>query len=162
MRNPSQAATTAARRRRAGRSRQSLRIDLVAEAATMPPPPRSLRRNDPLSLDPQPLNPQPHHVAFPQKHRLWLDAGANTRRRACGDHVARMQRDEVADIADQLPHPKDHRLGGTVLEAFAVHLGPQRQVLRIGYLVLRHHPWAGWTERFTALTLVPGATTLDL
>jgi hypothetical protein len=73
-----------------------------------------------------------------------------------------VQRDEVADVADQLHHAEDHRLRGAVLHALAVHLGPQRQCLRIGNLVLGHHPRTRRAERVAALALVPGAGTLDL
>ncbi len=54
----------------------------------------------------------PSRIVWPglQEHRLRLDAQADAGRRAGGDDVAGMQRDEVADIADQLAHVEDHRL----------------------------------------------------
>src|SRR6476469_1189901 len=107
----------------------------------------TLSLNHALRLNAETFNRQLHRIAWPQEHRLRLHALTDARRRAGGDHVARIQRDEVTDIADQLYHAEDHCLGRAVLEALAIDLSPQRQILRIAYLVFRHHPRSGRAER---------------
>src|SRR5271166_6744870 len=103
--------------------------------------------DDALRLLAEPLDAEPHRLPRLQEHRLRLDAEADTRWRAGRDDVTRLQRDEVADVADDLADAEDHRLGRAVLIAMAVDFGPQTQLLRVLDLVLRHHPGAGRAER---------------
>src|SRR5579859_2145775 len=57
-----------------------------------------------LVLHAKPFDGKPHRVAPLQEDRVRLHALTNARWRTGGDHVARIQRDEVADIAHQLHH----------------------------------------------------------
>src|SRR3546814_20865591 len=62
----------------------------------------------------------------------------------------------------QVGHIEDHGVGAAVLEALAVDAKPHRQILRIADFVGRHQPRANGAEGVAALTLVPGAASLDL
>lgn len=65
---------------------------------------------------------------------------ANPGWRASQNDIARPQRHEAADIADEVGASHDHLYRGTVLFAHSVDLKPERRVLRIGDLVRSHEP----------------------
>src|ERR1700720_3916535 len=88
-----------------------------------------LCRDHVLGLLAQAFDAEMHGLAGLQEHGLRLGAHAHARRRAGGDHVASMQRDEMADVRDNLLNGEDHGLRVAVLLALAVPLKPQLQVL---------------------------------
>src|SRR5512133_3774417 len=69
---------------------------------------RRIPRMDFLRLLAEPGNAQAHHVARLQVNRGWLAAHAHARRGPGADQVARVQRHEPADVADQLRDAEDH------------------------------------------------------
>src|SRR5260370_11913213 len=76
-----------------------------------------------LVLLAQALDRKPHAVAgFEELRRL--HAEADTRGSACRDDVARQQRHEMTDIADDLVDPEDQARGIAVLYPLAVDPGP--------------------------------------
>src|SRR3546814_8319178 len=84
------------------------------------------------------------------------------RSRAGGDDVAGLQAHEAADVADQVRHAEHHGAGAAILEALAVHLEPEGEILRVGHFVRRHQPGADRAEGVGALALHPLAGALDL
>ena len=91
-----------------------------------------------------------------------LHAGADARRRAGGDHVARLERHEAADIADQVGDAEDHRLGVAGLHALAVDVEEHVEVLHVVDLVGGDQPRPERAEGRAALALGPLAAALDL
>ena len=78
-----------------------------------------------LGLLAQTVDAKVHHIAALEVHRgrlaIDLDAHAHAGWCAGGDDVARLQRHELAHIADKLGHAKNHGLGVAGLKAHAVH-----------------------------------------
>ena len=108
---------------------------------------RRSERHHALPLFTQAVDAQRHHVATPQKARGGLPGRfaaphANARRRAGGQHVARLKGDEAADVADEFGHAEDHGARVAGLHALTVQVEPQAQALRIGHLVARDQPGA--------------------
>ncbi len=93
---------------------------------------------------------------------LRLDAHADARRGAGGDHVARLQAHELAEIGDEVRDAEDHGLGRAVLVAVAVDFEPHLEVLRIGDFVGGDEPRADRAEGVGRLALVPLAAALGL
>src|SRR5215217_1923531 len=89
----------------------------------------------PLALFAQAIDPQAHGLAGSQVDRIWLLTRADAGRRTGGDHVARLQAHEAAEIGDDERYGKDHGPGRTVLHAFAVHLQPHVEILCVGDLI---------------------------
>src|SRR6185312_13228553 len=114
-----------------------------------------------LALLAESRDAQCHDVAGLEVARRLL-AHADAGRRAGRDDVARLQRDEAADIADEMGGAEDHRLGAAGLHALAVDVEPHVQRLRIAHFVPGHEPWPKRAEAVAALALVPGAAALDL
>src|SRR5579884_1636506 len=109
----------------------------------------------------QPFDREPHPVARLEELRR-LHADRHPRRSAGRDHVARHQRREMTDVADDVVDAEDQVGGVAVLDALAVDLGPQLQFTGIADLVGGHHPGAEGTERVAALALRPLAAALHL
>src|SRR3954451_22824508 len=99
----------------------------------------SLSSHGCLALLPEAGDAQTHGLTWLQVKR-WLLTEADSGRRAGRDHVAGLQAHELADVADQMSYPEDHRSRAAVLIALAVHLEPHVQVLRVGHFVGRHKP----------------------
>nr|GEU28106.1 putative aminotransferase [Tanacetum cinerariifolium] len=103
----------------------------------------------------------PHHVAFFQEARLRIPH-AHAGRRARGDHVARFQRHELRQVADDLRHREDHGGRVTGLHALAVHFQVQVEVLHVADVLGRDQPRADRAERVAALALVPLRAAFEL
>src|SRR5574341_280973 len=114
-----------------------------------------------LALLAQALDAQAHRLP---RHQVLgrLLAQAHTGRRAGSDHVAGLQAHEAAQVAHELLHAEPHGAGVAVLEAVAIDLKPQVEVLRVGHVVGRHKPGADRAEGVAALALVPLAAALEL
>src|SRR5947208_1866285 len=83
----------------------------------------ALERDEPLGLLAEALDRQPHRVARAQEARR-LESSADPRGRPGRDHVARIERREMADIADDVIDPEDQVGGVAVLPPLAIDLGP--------------------------------------
>src|SRR5207302_7907884 len=121
----------------------------------------ALEGDEPLGLLAEPLDRQPHRIAGPEKFRR-LESGADPRWRPGRDHVAGIERHEMADIADDVVDPEDQIGGVAVLPALAIDLGPQRQLAGVGHLVGGDQPRADRAEGVGALALGPLAAALEL
>ena len=86
------------------------------------------------------------------------DAGG----RARGNDVARIQRHEAADVADQVAHPEYHLRCVAVLTAPAVDVQPQVQALRVRHFIRRDEPGSDRSEGVAALALDPLPVPLQL
>src|SRR5690242_9339261 len=93
----------------------------------------ALESDEPLGLLAEAFDREAHRVARPQEARR-LEAGADARGRPGRDHVARIERREMADIADDVIDPENQVGGVAVLPALAIDLGPQLQLAGVGYL----------------------------
>ena len=82
--------------------------------------------------------------------------------RAGRDDVAGVQRQELAQVADEFFNAEDHGAGGAVLPALAIDLEPQFEVLRIGDFVFGDKPRADRPERVAAFALGPLAAAFFL
>src|SRR5690606_26481037 len=102
------------------------------------------------------------HLAVFQIDRLRLDAHANPRRRACGNHITWVQGHELADVGHDGFHSKHHGLGVAVLTARLIHVQPHAQVFDISYLVLGHQPGAKGSKSVGTFALHPLTATLEL
>ena len=89
-------------------------------------------------------------------------AHADARRRAGRDDVARQQRHELADVADQMRDAEHHRARVAALHALAVDVEPHVERLRIGHFVARHQIRPDRAEGVAALAVVPLAAALEL
>src|SRR5690606_3584187 len=89
-----------------------------------------------LALGAQPGAAQFHHVALLKETR-WLQALAHSRRSSGNNQVARMQRHEMADVADEEGNLEDHGRRRARLMALAIDLEPQVEILRIGDFIGR-------------------------
>src|SRR6266404_3077620 len=87
----------------------------------------ALEGDEPLGLLAEALDRQPHRVARAQEARR-LEPSADPRGCAGRDHVARVQRHEMADIADDVVDPEDQIGGVAVLPPLAIDLGPQLEL----------------------------------
>src|SRR3546814_9170409 len=91
-----------------------------------------------------------------------LDPHADARRRAGGDHFARLQTHELRDVGDVRPVVYDHRLRRAVLAHDPVHAQPHLEVLRVGDLFARDEPRPDGSEAVGGLALGPLAATIGL
>src|SRR6516225_8985417 len=107
------------------------------------------------------LDAEMHDVAGLQE-KLWLHAETDARRRAGGDHVARLEHHELADIGDEMLDAEDHRLGRAGLAALAAHIEEHREVLGVRHLVGGDEPGPDRPEGRRALALGPLAGALSL
>src|SRR5205085_1909876 len=114
----------------------------------------ALERDEPLGLLSEPLDREPHRIARPQEARR-LEAGADPGWGPGRDHVARIERREMADIADDVVDAEDQVGGVAVLPPLAIDLGPELQLARVGYLVGGHEPRADRAKGVAALALRP-------
>ena len=73
-----------------------------------------------------------------------------------------MQREELAQVGDDMGHAVNHGAGRAVLDLGPVHRQPHAKRLRIGNLVGRHQPRAGLAKVVAGLALGPLARTLGL
>src|SRR5438067_11577950 len=121
----------------------------------------ALKGDEALGLLAEPFDRQPHRVAWPEEFRR-LEAGADAGRRPGRDHVARIERHEMADIADDVVDPEDQIGGVAVLPPLAIDLGPQRQLAGVGHLVGGDQPRADRAEGVGALALGPLPAALEL
>ncbi len=99
-------------------------------------------------------NSQRHHVARleEQRGRLSLsDAGRGSRRQ----DVAGFERDELADIGNEMCNAEDHGARVAALHATAIEVEPEVKALRIRDLVSGHQKRADRTESVATLALVP-------
>ena len=92
----------------------------------------------------------------------WFHAHADAGGCAGGDDVAGVEREELAEVADERADAEDHRGGGAVLVALAVDFEPEFQVLRVGNFVARYQPGADWAERVATLSFGPLAAAVLL
>src|SRR5437764_1362376 len=129
--------------------------------ATICPVPSALEGDEALVLLAEAFDRQPHRVAWPEEFRR-LEAGADAGRRPGRDHVARIERHEMADIADDVVDAKDQVGSVAVLPPLAIDLGPQLQLARVGHLVGGDQPRPHWAEGVAALALGPLAAALEL
>src|SRR6202035_2544540 len=104
----------------------------------------SSRRDDFLPLLAEALDAERDHVADIEEFRRWFHAGADAGRSAGGDDVARQQRQEPRDVGDALGDGEDRGRGRSGLEALAVDVEPQRDLLQVRDLVPGHQPGAEW------------------
>src|SRR5262249_22963659 len=104
-----------------------------------------LRRNDLLALFAEPVDAERDDVADFQE-LLRLQAEADTRRRARGDHIAGKQRQERRDVSDALRQGEDHGRGVAGLAALAVDVQPQAELLHIRDFILGDEPGAERTK----------------
>src|ERR1039458_5444537 len=74
-----------------------------------------LERHDLLRLGAEPVDAEFDHVAGPQIFRLHLAADADARGRAGGDHVARLQHEELRAIPNDMLAVEDHVAGVAIL-----------------------------------------------
>ena len=91
-----------------------------------------------------------------------LHAHADAGGRAGGDDVAGVEREELAEVADELLHAEDHRGGGAVLAALAVDFEPELEVLRVGDFVFGDEPGAEGAEGVAAFAFGPLAAAVFL
>src|ERR1700704_898789 len=84
---------------------------------------KTSRRDNLLPLLAEAFDAERNDVADIEEARR-LHAGADARRRACGDDVAGQQRHELRDIGDALGHREDHGRGRSGLAALAVDVEP--------------------------------------
>src|SRR5262249_34126598 len=110
----------------------------------------SLRRQHPLARFAEAVDPERDDVTRTPVDGRRLPAHADAGRRAGADHIARQQRHELADVADERRHVEDHVGGVAVLPRFAVDAQPEPQPLRIGNLVARHDERTERGERIGA------------
>ena len=110
--------------------------------------------DDALELFAEAFDAEADGVAGAEKHR-GLAAHADSARCAGGDHVAGVEREELAEVADQLSHGEDHRRGVAVLHALVVHFEPEAEILRVGDFVLRDEPGSERAESVAAFAFVP-------
>jgi hypothetical protein len=120
------------------------------------------KRHHLLPLHPQPRDPQLHHVADLQIDRHRLHAEADARRRAGGDHVARLQHEKLRAIPDQIRHIEHHGGGRAALALLAVDVGVHGELLRVLDLVLGDQPRPQRPETLGALALADGLPVLHL
>ena len=114
--------------------------------------PSGLRGHLPLRT--QTVYPQFDFIAGLQEDGR-LESSAHATRRPCGDHIARQQRHETTQIADQKRCLEHELLGIAVLHHLAVHLEPDTQLVRISQFIRRREKRAQWRERIIALALDP-------
>ena len=86
------------------------------------------------------------------------DAGGG----AGGDDVAGVEREELAEVADEFLDAEDHRGGRAVLAALAVDFEPELQVLRVGDFVFGDEPGAERAEGVAAFAFGPLAAAVFL
>src|SRR3954453_13106074 len=115
-----------------------------------------------LPLRSELFDPKRHHVA-----RLEIDRGrllphTDTRRRTRRDDVARQQRHDPVNVADQGFYPENHRLGIAGLHPLAIDVEPHVKRLRVSQLVCRDENGSNRAEGVEAFALVPGAAALKL
>ena len=91
-----------------------------------------------------------------------LEAHRDPRRRAGRDHVARQQRHELADIADDVLDAEDQVGGVAVLPPLAVDLGRYLELAGVAHLVGGDQPRPERAERVAALALGPLPAALHL
>src|SRR5438552_2937008 len=114
-----------------------------------------------LARGAEPVDAQLDHIPVDQKARRLLpeaDAGGS----AGGDDVARQERHELADVADERRHVIDEVLGRAGLLGLPVHFEPQAQVVDVGDLVGRREIGTEGREGVAALPLDPLPPTLEL
>src|ERR1022692_751737 len=121
-----------------------------------------LERHDLLRLGAQPVDADFDHVAGPQIFRLHLAADADARGRAGGDHVARLQHEELRAIPNDMLAVEDHVAGVAILALLAVDVRPYSEVLRVLDFVLGDEPGPERAEGLGALALGEGLPMLQL
>src|SRR6478672_11651392 len=103
-----------------------------------------------LRLLPEPIDPKRDGIAGLEETRR-LHAGADARRRAGGDDVARLEDHELRDVGYERLDAEHHRLRRPGLHALTVDVEPHAEPLHILDLVRRDQPWAQRAERRRAL-----------
>jgi len=76
--------------------------------------------------------------------------------------VARHQRHELADVADEIRNPKDHCACVAVLVTMTVNVEPQGERLRVGNIIARDEPRPDRTKGIATLAFDPLSATLEL
>src|SRR4030095_14536917 len=131
------------------------RMDAVSTAT------RSGVRAHELALLPEPGDAERDDVTRLQEPRRLLSHAAPGWR-AGGDPIARQQRHELAEVADQMRNAEDHRARIAALHPLPVDVEPHIECLRIGHFVARDEVRADRTEGVAALAAVPLAAALKL
>src|SRR5450759_1612648 len=121
-----------------------------------------LERHDLLRLSAQPVDAEFDHVAGPQIFRLHLAADADARGRAGGDHVARLEHEELRAIPNDMLAVEDHVAGVAILALLAVDVRPYSEVLRVLDFVLADEPGPERAEGLGALALGEGLPMFQL
>src|SRR5436190_15816142 len=121
-----------------------------------------LELHDLLALLAEPLNAERDDVAGLEPHRLRLHAERDARRGAGGDHVARLDHEELRAVPDDMRDAEDHRPGVAALALLAVHVEPHVELLHVLDLVPGDEPGAERAELLAALALGPLAAAFDL
>ena len=104
------------------------------------------------------LDRQGELIAFLEEYSR-VPRHADPRRRAGGDHVARLERHEAADIAHEMRHAEDHGGGIAGLHARPVEIEREAERLRIRNLIFGDEPGAERPETGVAFRLDPLAWT---
>ena len=115
-----------------------------------------------LALAAELLDAQLDDVAGIEKDGVRLDSHADARRRPGGDHVARMQAHELAEVVHEERRLEDHGLGRAVLAPRAVHVQPHGKIRGIADFIGRDQPGTQRAKSIAALALVPLAAALEL
>src|SRR5205823_4474284 len=108
------------------------------------------------------LDPETHGIPGLEIEGLRLLPETDPRRRAGGDEVSGLEREEAADIADERGHTEEHRARIAGLHTLTVYIEPQVEILHVSDLIARDEPRTDRAKRVTAFALVPGAAELQL
>src|SRR4051794_3410863 len=119
------------------------------------------KRDNPLPLLPELLDPKSHHIAGLQKTRRF-HSHADPRRGAGRDDIAGQKRHALAQIAHELRAIEDHRACAAALHALAVHIEPHVKVVHVAHFIFGHEVWAHRTKGIEALALIPLPAALKL